>query len=173
MLVSNESFPVPTKKELILYTGWKRKENLLHFPKALKTFPLRPARAFKSLCPKNNILTPEWVIRTGVVGYFHPPPEQLLRNSECWRGLCNDSVLCAAWQSKSSLSDGLSGQCKRTFEDPCREGRKGVKSGENKEGIGKGIARRACPPSCFPWRAPCTQPLHHAQEGPEPWSPWL
>lgn len=68
-----------------------------------------------------------------MVGYFHPPPEQLLRNSECCRELCNDLVLSSTWQSKSLFCDGLSRQCNRTFEVLCRKGRKGMKTGTDEE----------------------------------------
>lgn len=81
-----------------------------------------------------------------MVGYFHPPPEQLLRNSECWRGLCNDLLLSSAWQSKSNhcfmmgFQDNIIGHL-RLYAG--REG-KGWRVEKIKRGVEVWITRKAC-----------------------------
>ena len=157
LLQRKNPFWIPAERE---------KENRLHFPKALETFPWGQQELWRWLCPKNSILSPEWVIKTERAGgYFHLLLEQLLKMSEGimqWLG----AVFRLAKQITAQW--WLSWWCKRTHGEPCKEGEKGVKSGENEERIGKGITRRACWPSRLPWRALHTHSLHHAQESPDP-----
>lgn len=102
-----------------------------------------------------------------MVGYFHPPPEQLLRNSECWRGLCNDLVLSSAWQSKSNHCSVMGFQGNIIGHLRLYEGweGKGWRVEKIKRAVEVWVTCRACLFSCLPSRASYPFRQDHAQEG--------
>ena len=139
LLQRKNPFWIPAERE---------KENWLHFPKALETFSWGQQELWRWLCPKNSILTPEWVIKTERVGgYFHLLLEQLFKTSEGimqWLGAVFRLAkqITALWWAFMVMQEDTWGSMQGGKE-------RGEEWGKWRVDW-KGITWRACWPSCLP-----------------------